>query len=304
MNVKKFSNKMSAAAGLKMLKVKQQSPNIMFGAGIVGVVATVVLASKATLKLEAIHDELDATMAKADQALEAAKADSNLDYSEDDYNKDRAIIGIKTAVNVVKLYGPALIVGVASIGLLTGSHVTLTRRNAGLTAAYVALDGAFKKFENRVRDKYGDDELKELKYGTATKEIYSETKEGEPVVETVKHFADGKHLYAKLFDPTNPNWNPTPEYNLFFLKAQQNYVNDRLHARGFVLLNDVYDALGFDRTKAGCVVGWKLNGKGDDYIDFGIWRDKDMARVHDFMTGVEDAILLDFNVDGNIFDEL
>lgn len=300
MNIKKLSNKVTASAGLKMLKVKKHSPSIMFGAGIVGVVATVVLASKATLKLEEIHTDLQEKLDKTDEAREKLPEQ----YSEDDYQKDRATIGLKAALNIAKLYAPAVVVGVTSIGLLTGAHVTLTKRNASLTAAYVAVDQAFRKFENRVREKYGDAEVRELKYGVETKEIYSETKEGEPIVETVKHAGGDRHMYARFFDHTNPNWNTTPEYNLFFLRAQQNYANDRLNAKGFLLLNDVYDALGLDRTKEGMIVGWKLDGKGDGYVDFGIWSDKSMDRFHDFMTGREDALLLDFNVDGTIYYDL
>lgn len=300
MNIKKITNKVSATAGLKMLKVQKHSPTIMFGAGVVGVVATVVLASRATLKLDELNQEMAENVAKTD----LARVESPEQYSQDDYQKDRAIIGVKHAVNIAKLYGPAIIVGATSIALLTGAHVTLNKRNASLTAAYVAVDKAFKQFENRVKEKYGEDELKELKYGVETREVYSETKEGEPVVETVKFAGADKHMYARFFDHTNPNWNPTPEYNLFFLRAQQNYANDRLRAKGFLTLNDVYDALGLDRSKEGMIVGWKLNGKGDDYVDFGIWADKDMERFHDFMTGREDSLLLDFNVDGTIYYDL
>ena len=299
MNIQKFSNKVTASAGLKMLKVKKHSPAIMFGTGIIGVVSTVVLASRATLKLEEVQNHTKSELARIDAGL-VEHADV---YSEEDAKKDRAVVGVKTAVNVVKLYAPAIIVGTASIALLTGAHVTLSRRNASLTAAYVAVDQAFRKFENRVREKYGDDEVRELKYGVETYEVYSETKEGEPVVETVKKAANGAYLYAKLFDRTNPNWNKTPEYNLFFLRAQQNYANDQLQQRGFLLLNDVYDALGFDRTKEGMIVGWTVNGP-DGYVDFGIWADDKMEAFHDFMTGREDTLLLDFNVQGTIYNDL
>lgn len=300
MNLKNLSNKMTSQFGLKMLTAKKHSPTIMFVSGTVGVVATVVLASRATLKLEAVLDEAQENLNKAEHVLATAPDK----YSEEDFQKDRALTYAKAAVNVMKLYGPAIIVGAASIGLLTGSHVTLNRRNAGLTAAYVAVDKAFKEYRGRVIEEVGADKDKEYRFGTETKEVYSETKEGEPIVEQVKVIKKNPNMYAVFFDPSNPNWNPTPEYNLFFLRAQQNYMNDLLQKRGFVMLNDVYDALGMDRTKAGTIVGWKLNGKGDDFIDFGLAQDDAMGRLHDFMTGREDCLLLDFNVDGTIYDDL
>jgi hypothetical protein len=53
-------------------------------------------------------------------------------------------------------------------------------------------------------------------------------------------------------------------------------------------------------SSAGAVVGWVL-GNGDDYIDFGIW-DPNNEKAREFVNGHEAAILLDFNVDGVIYD--
>ena len=58
--------------------------------------------------------------------------------------------------------------------------------------------------------------------------------------------------------------------------------------------------LGIPRSQAGAVVGWVL-GEGDDYIDFGMFDGNNMA-TRDFVNGYERSILLDFNVDGVIYD--
>lgn len=299
MKLKNFSNKLTASAGLKMLKLKSQSPTLMFGAGVVGVVATVVLASRATLSLEEILEETEDNLAKADAARDLNPAK----YSDEDHKKDKALSYAKSVVKIGKLYAPAIVVGCASVGLLTGAHVTLTRRNGALTAAYVAVDQAYKQFEQRVKDEFGEQKALELKHGVVTKEILSEGKNGEPIVDVVKQAAD-PHMYGRLFSPSNSCWNPTPEGNMFFLRAHQNILNDQLRARGFVLLNDVYDALGFERTKAGTIVGWKLNGRGDDYIDFGVWDSNNMRELNSFMRGDTDSIFLNFNVDGVIYYDL
>lgn len=301
MNLKKFSNKLTSSASIKMLKAKKQSPTIMFGAGVVGVVATVVLASRATLRLEEVLEDTQIKLGKADKA----RAEHPDKYADEDHKRDQALTYAQAVVKVGKLYGPAIIVGAASIGLLTGAHVTLTRRNGALTAAYVAVDQAYRQFEQRVKDEFGEDKARELKYGVDTKEVYSEGKNGEPIVDQVKT-AGGVHMYARLFGPDNPNWNPTPETNMFFLRGHQNWLNDKLDARGYVTLNEAYDALGMERSKAGHVVGWlsKEHGGVDGYIDFGIWDSDNMLKFHDFMTGREDSILIDFNVDGEIYSKL
>jgi hypothetical protein len=71
------------------------------------------------------------------------------------------------------------------------------------------------------------------------------------------------------FDEANVNWRPDPDYNRYFLEAQQNYFNHRLQACGFVLLDEVYQALGLLRTTEGCITGWALL-KEETHIDFGL----------------------------------
>ena len=72
-------------------------------------------------------------------------------------------------------------------------------------------------------------------------------------------------------------------------------MNDRLNAQGYLFLSDVYDELGFPRTKASQIVGWTTEGPGDGYISFG--KGLDLLAYSD-----GDPILLDFNVDGPILD--
>jgi hypothetical protein len=299
MNIKAISNVVTSNLGRQVLQAQKHSPTLMFAGGVVGVVATVVLASKATLKVDAVVEEAAVNISKA-KGLRSA---DHPDYSELDYNRDRTLIYVKSATKLVKLYGPAIVVGTCSIGLLTGAHVTLSKRNAGLVAAYAAVDKAFKEYRGRVVDELGEDKDREFRFGSAEKEIYSEKKNGEPKVTRVKTAA-GHSQYARFFDNMNLNFQTTREYNLLFLQGHQNYLNDKLKARGHVFLNEAYDALGMERTVEGAVVGWLSNGEGDGYIDFGIWDDKDMLRMHDFMVGNEDSILIDFNVDGVVYDKI
>lgn len=300
MDLKSISNVVTSKFGRQVLQIQKHSPTIMFATGVVGVVATVVLASKATLKLDEALDEIQI---KASDAKGLRESKISTKYGDLEYKRDMSILYARSAGKICKLYAPSIAVGAVSIGLLTGAHVTLNRRNAGLVAAYAAIDKAFKEYRGRVVEEFGEDKDRELRFGSEEREIYSETKKGEPKVTREKRVV-GHSDYARFFDSSNVNFQPTRAVNLLFLQGHQNYLNDKLRARGHVFLNEAYDALGMERTTAGAVVGWVWQGEGDNVIDFGIWDDSEMLRMHDFMSGQEDAILIDFNVDGVIYDKI
>lgn len=293
---KAFANKF----GRQLLHLQKASPQVMFATGVVGVVGAGVLACRSTLKLSEVLDKAEAVREKA---LDLHTKDP--EYDEKAYAKDLTVVKVKTALDIVKLYAPAVGVGMISIGLLTGSHVTLSRRNASLTAAYAAVDKAFEQYRDRVRAELGDDQDRNFRYGVKEVEETIENKNGTTKVVKHQRVADGDpSQYARFFCELSENWRNNPEYNKVFLQAQQSYFNNMLQARGHVLLNEVYDALGIERSQAGCVVGWILSKDGDNYVDFGVFDNIANPRVKDFVNGNEHSILLDFNVDGVIYDKI
>jgi hypothetical protein len=294
MNLSSIKDLVTSKAARQILTVQKHSPVILFGAGVAGVVGAAVLASRATLKLEDILVNHQKDM----DSLNEVKGR----MTEENAVKAKAFIYTKTIMDIGKIYAPAVVIGMVSIGCLTGSHVVLTKRNAGLTAAYAALEKGFKEYRRRVVDEFGDEKDREFRYGTVT--VTEENSKGERIT-TKKVDPDGlPSIYAKLWDSTNLNWNQNPDYNLMFLRAQQTWANDRLRAKGHVFLNEVYDDLGLERTPEGAVVGWLWDKDGDNYIDFGIF-DRQMQPQHlGFFTGREDAVWLDFNVDGVIWDKI
>lgn len=297
MNLTAIRNAISSRVGRQILLGRKHSPTILFVAGTVGIVATVVVASRATLKL-------DEVLAVAEKDLELAQTMEHPRYTEDDRAKDIIKIKIRTAVQIGKLYAPAAALGLASIAALTGSHVILDRRNVGLMAAYAALEKGFKEYRSRVANELGEDKEREFRYGFEEREIVEETKQGPVVKPHRKVGANGSSIYAKFFDEGSPNWDKRSGYNLMFLRSIQAQMNNKLHAEGFVFLNEVYEALGLKRTSEGAVVGWVLDGgNSDNYIDFGCW-DGSKQEFRDFVNGWNSAILLDFNVDGVIYDKI
>lgn len=300
MNFGTIKNVLTSKAGRQLLQLQKHSPRILFVAGVVGVVGTVVLASRATLKLDDVLDEHSATLEKIDLA-----ADSIVTYTAEDARKDQLVLYTKTAMNIAKLYAPAVVVGIASVAALTGSHIVLSNRVTGLTAAYTALDKAFRTYRERVIAEVGEEKEKDIRDGAFDREYVKETEEG-PVVTTEKRRLGGKSPYARIFDEvTSTNWEPNWQFNQMFLRTQQNYMNDLLRSRGHVMLNEVYDALGMERSKEGFVVGWVLDGgASDNFIDFGIFDHSNLHEGLRFINGDDRSVWLDFNVDGVVYDKI
>lgn len=263
---------------------QKHSPTILFVSGVIGVVATTVLACRATLKL-------DETLDVVEERINTRNSLQHRDQSLKE--RSLTLVYMQNAADVGKLYAPAFIVGVASIAALTGSHRILTNRNSALTAAYIALQKGFDEYRRRVVEDQGEEKDREYRYGT---EEYQKLDDATGKVDTAKRVGpSGASIHARFFDQLCPSWEPTPEANLFFLKCQERYATDRLRMRGHIFLNEVYDGLGMERTKAGQVVGWILSDDEDNFVDFGL-TDPSNRKVRDFVNGREGAVLVDFNI--------
>lgn len=289
--MKLIPNVLTRSVGRQILVAQKNSPRVLFVAGIVGVVGSAVLASRATLKLEKTLDGVTNHIESV-KALRTEDVPTNR-YPEKQYYRDLCFVYAKGSYDIVRLYAPAIIVGGLSITALTTSHVQLSRRNAALTAAYTALSASFDEYRARVTKELGVDKERALRHGA---EDHILPKDAEDLL-----VLDPNKLspYARFFDVGNPNWQKNAEVNKLFIMAQQNYANHLLGARGHVFLNEIYDMLGIERSQAGQVVGWVV-GNGDNYVDFNVFR----AYNEPFVNGYEPTIVLDFNVDGIIYNKI
>lgn len=281
--------------GRSSVVFKKYSPEILTGIGVVGTITSTVLASRATLHLETNVDFHKAEVDFIKDQLHSG------DISANEYQKGLVKIHLATATRLARLYGPAVTLGVASIGCLLGAHGIMKKRNVALAAAYKTVEQSFSEYRKRVVDELGEEKDRDFRFPSRDVEVKNE-ETGETTTRKVVSPEDVSG-YAKFFDEFNSNWKNNAEMNLFFLKCKQSYLNDLLQARGHVFLNEVYDELGMERTKQGAVVGWVIGKDGDNYIDFGMYNsEREMARH--FINGNEASILLDFNVDGVILDKI
>jgi len=271
-------------------------------AGVTGLIGATVLACSATPKADKIYK-----WSKRD--LEVLSADE----SDLETTRERSFVAASSLIEIFKLYLPAAVVGALSVAALLKSRSVLTKRTAGLAAAYKLADEAYKRYRQRVVDKFGDDVdvyLRAVEEETERKlRVVEETEEEgvkkfELTVDEAHMLGIGVSQYAKFFDDTSPQWRSTNQANLFFLRAQQTNLNVQLRVRGHVFLNEAYDVLGIPRTTAGSVVGWIDDGSGDSIISFGIFNDANDYNDDVLNHRDRNEILLDFNVDGLIYDRL
>ena len=288
-------------------QIKKHSPEILLVTGITGVVTSAVMACKATTKVDAIIEESKKSIDMIHEGMEAGNI-CDVEYTEEDGKKDLAIVYIQTGVKFAKLYGPSVLLGLTSIGCILASNNIIHKRNVALSAAYTAIDRSFKGYRSRVIERFGESMDRELRYNIKTQEVKEtvvdeETGKKKTVKSTVSVVDPNTYSdYARFFDEYCAGWTKDAEYNLMFLRQQQNYANELLKSRGHLFLNEVYDMLGIDRTKAGNIVGWIYDEKhpfGDNFVDFGIYV-LDNEKARDFVNGRERSILLDFNVDGDM----
>lgn len=192
MNKETIVTSVKASMKKVTIKAKKYSPEILIVAGVVGTVASTVLACKATTKIESILEESKNTIDTIHQC------------SEDDAKKDLAIVYIQTGVKLAKLYAPSVALGTLSIVSMVASNQILRKRNVALAAAYATVDKTLKEYRERVVERFGQEVDNELRYNIKAKKLE----------ETVTDPETGKEKKVKktvdVADPT------VSDYVMFF----------------------------------------------------------------------------------------
>lgn len=300
-----------AILGAISFVLKTHSPEILLGVGVTGVVGSAILACTATLKADKIIADAEAKSERIDDCV-LMRETSDVGYTVKDERNDRLLLVASTVGKFIRLYGPSATLMVLSIGCILGAHRILAKRNVAIMAAYKVLEEAFSKYRKRVVAEIGEQADAHFLYG-------SELVEG---ADPIKHIdADGverelvvvqNHLsgYSRFFEADKPDqmggwtgstqWSKVHDYNVDFLNAKMKHFNNMLVTKGAVVMNDIYSELGYPTTDAGMVAGWKYkSNRGDGYISF-----RPRGIDGNWTYGQNgDSIILDFNIDGIVFDE-
>lgn len=287
------------------LTVRKHSPEILMVAGVIGTVAGAVMACKETLELENVLDECKHEKMELEEQYAMCEQ-----YSEDALKKDQVKLTIKQAAKIVKLYAPSVIMEVTSIGVIFASNDIMRKRNASMAAAYATLNSMYKRYRQNVIESYGEEVDKDMRFGVKHEKVTEIDEDGNKVkidarIVDLDNTALAISDYSRFFQSGCKGFDASSgRYNLLYLKGIQAMFNNKLIADGYVMLNDVYRELGFDTIPEGWSIGWvydEANPIGDNYIDFGLYeaRNKNQRAVNDW----EPVILMDFNVDGNLYED-
>lgn len=308
-------NKLQMFGQTVKFAAKKHSPEILLGLGLVGMFGGTVLACKATLKVEGILDDYQTAKEQVLDGIELHEA-GEINYPAEVSKKDMQITKARAAASLVKVYAPAATLMLVSTGCILGSYRIMSKRNVALMAAYKVMEEAFTTYRGRVVKELGEVKDAHFMYGTDT--VIEETTELDENGKKKKGTKEREELipgaklsgFARMFENEQPDqlggwtgstaFSPVHDYNISFLEGKEKFFNDKLTTYGFVTLNEVYEELGFTVTTAGMVAGWKYKSEtGDGRISF-----RPRGIDGNWAMGTDgDPIVLDFNIDGVIFDQ-
>lgn len=254
-----------SATGNGLLLAKKHAPEIMIGTGLVGFGATIYETVKATNKTNDILDRKET----AQTAMALNLGDDEVDYDEVDYAKDEKELRAQTRWGIVRAWAPVATLGGASVISILGGYKVLNGRYVATAAAYKVLENGFERYRGNVVERFGRDTDWELLHDIKAEELQ---KAREEQAENKEIEADNKRkkivkkrkktayadIYNGIFDEYSDRWQRywNPEQVLHYLQTKENELNDKLRIRKHLFVNEVYDALGLERTPQGQVTGW------------------------------------------------
>ena len=286
-------------------RISKHAPTILSVTASAGVIATGYLAWKAGTRFEDVEGR------DWDRRKECLR---NADIIPDeDVPKIERKNRILFILDTVRTVAPAAIVGAATITMIYFSNSISKKRLAAMGAAYATLQTAFDGYKRTMVEALGKESVDKIlkpklpNVGKSAEEILSSDNKSDAanVSDAVVNSLKALSPYARIIaEESSTCWDPNEDYTSQNLAAVQLWANRRLERKGHLFLNEVFDQLGLSRTREGAVVGWLKNGEGDNYVSFGDF-DASIYRVpSDDYTRVDSNFIVDFNVDGVIWDRI
>lgn len=226
--------------------LKRASPTFLSCLGAFGVLATTVLAIKATPK-----------------ALECIENAKERKKPENEGNLTR----IETMAACWQCYIPAAATGIATIGCILGANVLSRRQQASLASAYALLNRTYQDYQKSVKNVFGEKGHKRILEDMA-----------------IERVSEDHTIYTVgTFESTTLDFGVPEEEHLFYdiysnrqfastigkVFQAEYHLNRMFTLNGNVSLNDFYKYLGLDPVSGGDDIGWWVNLDDEVYwIEF------------------------------------
>lgn len=215
--------------------LSKNSPTILTGLSVAGLLTTTVMAVKATPK-----------------ALEMIQM-------EEDLREGRNYSVPMEKMDVVKLvwknYIPTVIMGTVTIGCIIGANKINLRRNAALASVYSITEATLKEYQSKVVETIGVNKEKKIKDEIAKDKVQAKPVKPNELIIT----GNGETL---CFDPLSGRYFKS---DIETIRKSENLLNKELLNSDFVSLNDVYYEFGLDNTAMGDEIGWHIQ---DGMLEF------------------------------------
>lgn len=227
----------SFAHGLKMWTTKN-SPVILAGLGVAGLIGTGVAVWKATRKASNVI-----TRKRIELASEQASTKGfQYDYDHNVISKDLAF------KMTWRYYIPAVILGAGSIACIIGGTVQGQKRLAALSALYSMSQEALKEYQEAAKEIVGEKNAEKIKSAVQDDHMNKADASEDLVIIT-------GHGNTLFYDDWNGRFFRS---DIDFVKRMVNEMNAQLFrgAFGVITLNEFYETMDLPLVRYGSDVGW------------------------------------------------
>jgi len=290
--------------------LRQASPEILIGVGILSGIAAIFTACSKMKKAEEVTEEFHEEM----EVIAEEEEKGTKEYAAASFKAGTRLFG-----RYLKTFWLPILLEILSIIAIWYSHGIMVKRNADLVSAAIVLTQQLDKYRDRVREKVGDEIENDLFYGVTNKKVgetivkdeKGKDKKVKVVEKIIENGAEGP--FDRVFDKNNHSFQGQPGADMGFLRAVRTSAEDIMRGRatkssnGWITINEVLTQLGFEPVENGFNWGWvysRFDPKYQStYVDFGV-NDYSNMVVRNFENGLEPVMPLHFNCKPFEFSEL
>lgn len=243
----------------------KNSPLILTVTGVIGIGATAVLAYKSRSRVEAIIEEVEETRKDEERINELIdlqdrltdEEETELSYLQENYVPVSKAVVIRDLAGAVAL---PVVTGVASLACVTLSWYIMNNRLLTVSGALATATAEHVYYKRKVADRFGEEVERELSTPVHKVEAEYTDEKGKKKTGEVNVKDTLESLEGRWFDESMEYTADDFSYNKAFVESVAEKLGVQFMNRGSLTLNQVYDALGFPRSRAGALMGWSGAG--------------------------------------------